>query len=352
MKKLFIGLIIALTLGITYMLLTFPLNLSEANSNGLVDQPPRSGITQLDEITDDSKHIFDVYRYDTKSKQFSTLEEAISYADDYTRAYIIQDNQEEWVWNNFDPYIVYSEDTYLKDFLTFQEAYDYAKNFENGVITFEDEYKRVWMRNYEESGSSFIKVPKIYQYPELPRGCEVTSLAMLMNYNALNVTKMQLAEEIVKEPGLYWNDGILYYGNPNQGFVGSMYSLNQFGFGVYHEPINELATIYAPSDTLDFTGASFEEIYFFLDHGMPVWAITNTHYKELEDNYFKTWKTEEGDVTVTNKQHAVVIVGYDEDYIYINDPLNRKIAVLKEDFIAAWVQMGSQAVTIKNIPAL
>ncbi|WP_157950256.1 C39 family peptidase [Vallitalea okinawensis] len=349
MKKLFMGLMIALTMGIAYMLLTFPLNLSEATSNQLVEQPPNSGITQLEEIPDSNKNTFDVYRYDTKSKQFSSLEEAINYAEDYTRAYIIQDNQEEWIWDNFNPYIVYSEDTYLKDFITFQEAYEYAKNFQSGIITYEDEYKRVWMRDYDKRGSSYMEVPKLNQYPELPRGCEVTSLAMLMNYNALNVTKMQLAEEIVKEPGLYWNDSLLYYGNPHQGFVGSMYSLSQFGFGVYHEPINQLVKAYAPADTLDFTGTSFEEIYFFLDHGMPVWVITNTLYKALDDNYFKTWKTEEGDVTVTNKQHAVVVVGYDEEYIYINDPLNRRTAVKKEEFIAAWEQMGNQAITMKYI---
>ena len=44
-----------------------------------------------------------------------------------------------------------------------------------------------------------LDVPTILQKPELPRGCEVTSLAMMLNYAGIEVNKMELAEKINKE---------------------------------------------------------------------------------------------------------------------------------------------------------
>jgi uncharacterized protein YvpB len=191
--------------------------------------------------------------------------------------------------------------------------------------------------------SVLLKVPALMQFPELPRGCEVTSLAMLLNYAGIEVDKLTLADKIPKVP--YHREGL--YGNPNQGFVGSLYTYNEPGLTVYNEVIEELANQYLPEQIVNITGGSFSDVQKRLNEGKPVWVIVGSTFTYLPDEHWETWETNEGDIKITRKVHSVLVTGYDENNVYFNDPFYREQnrSANFQDFVTSWTQFGSQAIS-------
>nr|WP_256217186.1 C39 family peptidase [Bacillus sp. 491mf] len=187
-------------------------------------------------------------------------------------------------------------------------------------------------------------VPFIKQLPELERGCEVTSLAMLLQYKGIKVDKMTLANEITRVP--FESNGVK--GNPHEGFVGNIYTKSERGYGVYHQPIYKLAQKYVPDKTIDLSGREIKDIYKVLSAGSPVWIIANTTFQPLAADSFESWNTNAGELKITYFEHSVVITGYDQNFVYVNDPLASKPrkSIPRSQFEKAWEQMGKQAITI------
>lgn len=193
-----------------------------------------------------------------------------------------------------------------------------------------------------------LDAPIIKQNPELKDGCEVTSLAMMLQYAGVNVDKITLAKEVKKDsdPLKKKNGKIVEWGNPEDGFVGDITGKTP-GFGVYNKPIYQLTNKYLPNRAVDLTGQSFDALIDSLNRGRPVvvWLTTDLDPPHI----YKNW--EDGDdgknVKVTFQEHAVLLTGYDEKYCYINNPLssikNEKLTI--EEFKKIWTDMGSMAVT-------
>lgn len=280
---------------------------------------------------------------------FKEKEKAIKMAKQENRAIVVDNEGGKWIYNPFEPFLIINKDT-IHDFERIESALAYAKKNDYTEIYYKDNQTKIWQKDKELKKSVILDVPLILQYPELARGCEVTSLTMLLKHRGHNTDKIKLAKEIKKDNTPYSKDGTgkIAYGNPYNGFVGDMYSLKNNGYGVYHGPIFELASAYAGEKVIDLTGLEFEEIMQFVEAGNPIWVIINATYRPLDESYFEMWHTPTGIVKVTKKLHSVVVTGYDEKNIYINDPLhsskNRKAN--KNQFKKAWEQMGKQAVVI------
>jgi uncharacterized protein YvpB len=248
-----------------------------------------------------------------------------------------------WVWDNRLPYAVVSEE----DILYFDSLPEAAKAAEGakGQVYLRRQPILLWDQSPLPEEVR-LEAPTVLQHPELARGCEVSSLAMLLQSLGFDVGKMELAEKVAKDPAPYKSrKGVVTFGDPNLGFVGSMDNPKLDGYGVYNGPIFELLKKYLPARAVNLTGCEFSSLQKLLAQGSPVWVITNATFAPLPEKEFVYWNTTGGQIKATYKEHSVLITGYDKRFAYFNDPLSGPSKADLEDFRDAWAQMGSQAVS-------
>ncbi|WP_248926500.1 C39 family peptidase [Paenibacillus hamazuiensis] len=195
--------------------------------------------------------------------------------------------------------------------------------------------------------SNMIDAPLIRQKPELPSGCEITSLTMLLQFYGVKKSKMELLPEmkVDKTPLVRGKDGsIISWGNPNLGFVGDATGQSGRGFGIYHTALADLLKKYVPT-AVDLTRQPFEKVEQQILNGIPVVAWTTIDYRVPSE--WVIWDTPIGPIQTTFMEHAVLVVGVDEEAVYVNDPLSEKAKqrIDKDQFIATWEAMGRQALS-------
>jgi uncharacterized protein YvpB len=192
-----------------------------------------------------------------------------------------------------------------------------------------------------------LDVPLIKQNPELKYGCEVTSLAMMLQYAGVKTNKMELYRKIKKDPDplVRSNSGdILKWGDPGVGFVGDMTGRNA-GYAVFDKPMVDLINTYLPGRAKNLTNRPFDEILIHVSKGYPVVVWTTGDYR-LPDRW-EAWSHGNQTIKTPLDLHVVVLVGYDSQYVYLNDPLSerKQSKVNKDQFIASWKALKQRAVS-------
>lgn len=189
----------------------------------------------------------------------------------------------------------------------------------------------------------------IPQRPELPRGCEVTALSILLNrYVDDAPSKLTLNAQVKTSPDNYEiKNGFVHFADMHLEFSGSASDTSKPGLGVYIKPIQELAEKYVSNRAKAVSGISFEQLLGLVANDMPVLIITPNRYQEVQDHSKQVWKTPSGYMEVTYQEHSVVVMGFDEKHVYYSDPSKARIDKKpKEDFRRGWESMGSQAMII------
>lgn len=155
-----------------------------------------------------------------------------------------------------------------------------------------------------------LDVPLILQLPELPTGCEATSVAMLLNYAGVEVSKTEIADAMPTSRR-----------NPERGFVGDPYT--ESGYTIYPPAFEDLINAYLGS-FVDMSGCTVEDIRQKLDEGAPVvsWVSDGASYL-----------------------HCVCLTGYDGGGFLVNDPLEGYSYWAYAEFQALWEHLGCLALS-------
>lgn len=194
--------------------------------------------------------------------------------------------------------------------------------------------------------------PMIYQLPELPTGCEVTALAMILNYYGLEIDKVQLAEEYLPTLSaqfFYGEDGRLYGPDLEEYFVGDPATEGGYVCGV--GAILTAADAYLTSQGSDLqptdaTGTLPEELYRLVSQNTPVLVWVTIGMEERQPT--EGWYTEEGEFQEWSvNDHGAVLVGYSPDTVTIADPLAGLVEYSRSAFESVYQVRGSHSLFLR-----
>lgn len=180
------------------------------------------------------------------------------------------------------------------------------------------------VRKVREMKKHLIRVPYINQSLNYPTGCESVSSVMLLRHLGYQVTVDEWIENYLECKEFETKDGIMYGGDPRKVFCGSPY--REDGMGCYApvicKTLNKVFEKEGIYHAVDETGSSMEGLLStYIDQGMPVvfWACIDMK----EPIVGPSWKLEEAPqetFTWISNEHCMLLVGYDEEGYYFNDP--------------------------------
>lgn len=203
-----------------------------------------------------------------------------------------------------------------------------------------------------DSNSVYIDMANILQNPELPVGCEITALTILLNYYGFDADKTDMAKNYL--PTSWGNprtvDGKLYKDSFFDYFIGDPFSR---GYGCFSPAIEKAANAYISSHGGGYTvknisGCHPDTLYEYLIAGTPVlcWATDGM----IEPEYYETWYD-----NATGEQldwylneHCFVLAGFNiaNSTVTLNDPMKGIIDYNIDKFEVRFKQMHSQAIVL------
>ncbi len=199
-----------------------------------------------------------------------------------------------------------------------------------------------------------IKIDSLLQYPELPAGCETTSLTAVLNFYGYDVDKLTIAEKYLPKQKFYKLDGIYYGADFRKAFAGS--PEKEGSYGCYAPCIVITANKYFTdiedeTVAVDLTGTELEElISLYIDNGEPI-IVWITYDNLHESTLTISWTTPEGEnVRWRDHEHCAVLTGYDMNkrVVYAMDPLIGHTEYDYDLFELRYIEMGKQAICIKK----
>ncbi len=271
---------------------------------------------------------------ETTTTAESTTYDIESFLEDEGSEYFYENEETVGDMDLEQTYVYIDEDTYetvpatTRTVITSRERKDYDKN------------------------SVYIDMENVLQLPELPVGCEITALTILLRHYGFDADKTVLARDYLpKSSGnMREAEGKVYKDSFFDYFIGDPFSR---GYGCFSGAIVKAAERYIADNGGGYTvknisGSDPDTLYQYLIEGTPVlcWATDGM----IEPEWFETWYD-----NATGEQldwylneHCFVLAGFDiaAGTVTLNDPMKGIIDYNIDRFETRYAQMHSQAIVI------
>lgn len=188
-----------------------------------------------------------------------------------------------------------------------------------------------------------LGVDFLAQNPELPTGCEITSLTTVLNYLGYDVSKVEMADNYLEKssvvPSNFWK---VFLGDPK----------SKSGFGCYAQPITDAANKYLTEQNSDYvaynmSGTKFEDLLSEVEAGRPV-VIWGTMSMKAPYTTYK-WNVDGVSIQWIAPEHCLVLIGYDIDrnVAIMSDPQKGIVEYNLETVKSRYEALYSQCVVLK-----
>lgn len=200
-----------------------------------------------------------------------------------------------------------------------------------------------------------LNVPYIYQVEKYPNGCESVSAVMVLRYFGMPISVENYIDNYLPKGRAPFRDGkdLYYADDPRKVFLGSPYS--KYGWGCY-APVIVTATNkcidHKKLEVKNITGTSFDTLCrTYIDKDIPVivWATSGMEaVRPTKPSHTWTILGTSEQFTWKSPMHCLVLVGYDDNNYYFNDPQQSKnYRYTKSAVLTAYSALGMQAVVIQ-----
>ncbi len=204
--------------------------------------------------------------------------------------------------------------------------------------------------------SAMIIVPFYSQEEEMPTGCEIVSARMALAYYGIEADYDELISYINTDELQYNDEGKLYGASPNTAFIGNPRTSS--GMGCFSAVIADMIDAMhldgiVADDTSGLPLDFIAQTYITQGYPVLVWATMS-----MSDSVATTtWYLTDASGSITDErytwlanEHCLVLVGYDEDYYYFNDPLESGVVKYEKELAESrYEEIGMYSLVVKGV---